>query len=189
LFFAMLLGVGACTGQGSGSKSPSPRGEACDVFARPCAEGQTCVDGKCRKRMCTTDADCGGSGACFEGWCVASECRNNAVCMGEDGVAGTQDDRSCVGGVCLPMSCPRDGKRCPAPGRERCNWSSDCDVGKICFDGVCVVGRCQSNHDCLPNACFGGLCFPTECDDHRPCPSGRNCVGTVCVKTAVTSSE
>jgi hypothetical protein len=139
--------------------------------------------------MCTADADCHGAGACFDGWCAASDCRNNAVCMGEDGVAGTADDRSCVGAVCLPMSCPRDGKRCPAPGKERCNWSSDCDVGKICFDGVCVVARCQSNHDCLPNACFGGLCFPTECDAHRPCSGGRNCVGTVCVKTAVTSAD
>jgi hypothetical protein len=180
----------ACATQGrSGEKTAaSKKAPGCDSFAHPCSAEESCIDGVCRPRGCSTDGDCGGSAACMEGACIARQCRENLACLGEDQTAGTDDDRSCIGGVCLPMSCPRDGDRCPAPGREQCAWNSDCGFGRICYSGNCVNARCIQDKDCLPRLCHAGLCYEEECNDRKRCKSGKTCVNGLCLVVAASTN-
>src|SRR4051812_370727 len=186
---AMLTLVIACAAGGGDSKNAKSvkKGAGCDNFAHPCPADQTCIDGACRPRACSSDPDCSGSVACVEGWCLMRQCKANSSCLGDDGTAGTADDRSCVGAVCLPLACPRDGKRCPGQGKEPCGGSSDCGGGRICFNGTCTSARWTADKDCLPRACYAGVCLDTECDDRKPCATGRACVNGICLVTAATS--
>jgi hypothetical protein len=173
-----------CTPPGEQTKSPE-KAQGCDS-AHPCAAGEMCVDGTCRPQGCASDGDCGGTAACIEGSCTTRECRANLTCLGEDETAGTADDRSCIGGVCLPISCPRDGDRCPGPGKEKCDWNSDCGSGRLCFGGNCTSARCTGNQDCGTRMCYVGLCLDRECDSKKPCSKGRNCVKGLCLAPAAT---
>lgn len=183
----------ACATQGGGGPSgektaAAKKAQGCDKFAHPCSADESCIDGACRAKACSTDADCGGSAACIEGACIARQCNENLGCLGEDGTAGTADDRSCMGGVCLPMSCPRDGNRCPAPGRERCSFNSDCGFGRICYNATCVLARCAQDKDCLPQMCHTGLCYEEECNDRKRCKSGQTCVNGLCLVVGAASN-
>jgi hypothetical protein len=188
--------VVACATQGgSGGRSGSSekvetvkKARACDSFAHPCATDEACIDGTCRPRGCSTDGECGDNAACIEGWCIVRQCKESLGCLGEDQTAGTEDDRSCVGGVCLPMSCPRDGNRCPAPGKERCSWNSDCGFGRVCFNASCVSARCAQNKDCLPQLCHTGLCYEEQCNDRKRCRGGQTCVNGLCLATSASAS-
>lgn len=186
LFLFILATVLACATQGGHAKS-GKKGSGCDNFAHPCPADQTCIDGGCRPRACATDSDCSGSGSCLEGWCLQRQCKANSSCLGEDETAGTADDRSCIGAVCLPLACPRDGKRCPPRGKESCAWSSDCGAGRICYDATCTSVQCTADKDCLPRVCYAGVCLDPDCDDRKPCAAGRNCVNGLCLVTAATS--
>ena len=177
--YATVLAVAVACANPGGEPSKSPKAQGCDA-TNPCASGQTCVDGQC-KSGCATDGDCGGTAACIEGACSERECQASSSCLGDDGTAGTPDDRSCVGGVCLHISCPRDLDRCPGPGREKCAWNSDCGSGRLCFNGTCTSGRCTNNKDCTPRACHLGLCLDRECDANKACTKGRQCVQGLCI--------
>ena len=183
---ASLVGI-ACASQGGGGgatgekTAAAKKPQGCDAFAHPCGPDEACIDGACRPKGCSSDGECGDNAGCIQGWCVARECKENLGCLGEDQTAGTADDRSCVGGVCLPMSCPSDGKRCPAPGKERCAWNSDCGFGRICFNATCVSARCAQDKDCLPQLCYAGLCYDEECNDRKHCKSGKTCVNGICL--------
>jgi hypothetical protein len=189
---AMFVGV-ACAGQSGSTEGSKPKSakkaEGCDNFAHPCSGEEACIDGSCRPKGCSSDSDCGSNSGCIEGWCIARQCQENLGCLGEDGIAGTDDDRSCIGGVCLPMQCPRDGKRCPAPGSERCNWTSDCGFGRICYNSTCVQARCAQDKDCLPRMCYAGLCFDQECNDRKPCKSGKTCVNGLCLTPGAATTS
>jgi Cys-rich repeat protein len=182
--YATVLAVACANPGGEPSKSPAKAG--CDS-TNPCASGQTCVDGQC-KSGCGTDGDCGGQAACIEGACSNRECQQSSSCLGDDETAGTADDRSCVGGVCLYISCPRDGDRCPGPGKEKCAWNSDCGSGRVCFNGTCTSGRCTADKDCSPRSCHLGLCLDRECDANKACTKGRACVQGLCIPQATASA-
>src|SRR6478672_5938482 len=168
-------------------KATPKKGATCDNFAHPCPEDQACIDATCRPKACASDSDCHGSGACLEGWCIARQCRASQSCLGADDTAGTADDGSCIGGVCLPITCLRDPKNCPSKGHEACAWNSDCGSGLVCYDGACTSARCLADKDCLPKMCWSGLCMDQQCDEHKPCPTGKNCVNGLCLMTAATS--
>ena len=189
-FFVLL--AAACASQGGGGgrsekTAAAKKPNGCDNFAHPCSSEEACIDGACRPKGCSSDGDCGDNAACMQGWSIARQCIESLGCLGEDQTAGTADDRSCVGGVCLPMSCPRDGKRCPAPGKERCTWNSDCGFGRLCFNATCVSARCATDSDCLPELCHTGLCFAEECNDRKRCPGGKTCVNGLCLVVGTSS--
>jgi len=183
-FYASVFAVACASSGAEPSKAPA-KAQGCDS-QNPCASGQSCIDGQCKAGGCTTDGDCGGQAACIEGACSSRECQASSSCLGSDETAGTADDRSCVGGVCLFISCPRDGDRCPGPGKEKCAWNSDCGTG-LCFNGHCTSGRCTGNKDCTPRSCHLGLCIDQECSASKPCNSGRACVQGMCVPQATAS--
>jgi hypothetical protein len=188
---ASLFAVACATHQSTtrGDKpAAAKKAPGCDNFASPCSAEEACIDGACRPRACSSDGDCGGTAACIEGACIARQCQENLGCLGDDQTAGTDDDRSCVGGVCLPLSCPRDGNRCPAPGKERCNFNSDCGFGRICFGGTCVAARCAQDKDCLPRLCYVGLCYDQECNDRKRCKSGKTCVNGLCLVAGASAN-
>jgi hypothetical protein len=176
--FASVLAV-AC-GNPGGEPSKAPKVQGCDS-ANPCPSGQACVDAKCKTGGCASDGDCGGQAACIEGACASRECNASSSCLGDDETAGTADDRSCVGGVCLHISCPHDLDRCPGEGRQSCNWNSDCGSGLLCFNGKCTSGKCATDKDCTPRSCHLGLCLDRECDANKPCTKGRQCVAGLCI--------
>ena len=184
-FYASVIAVAVACAPGGEPKSPKVQG--CDS-SNPCASGQSCVDGHCKAGGCTTDGDCGGQAACIEGACANRECQASSSCLGDDETAGTADDRGCVGGVCLFISCPRDGDRCPGPGKEKCVWNSDCGSGRVCFNGTCTSGRCTGDKDCTPRSCHFGLCLDRECDANKPCTKGRTCVQGLCIRPAEAST-
>ena len=192
-FTVLVLLVVACAshaGSGGGSEktAAAKKPAGCDNFAHPCSDEEACIDGTCRPKGCSSDGDCGQSAACMQGWCVVRQCMENIGCLGEDQTAGTADDRSCIGGVCLPMSCPRDGKRCPAPGKEKCAWNSDCGFGRICYNATCVSARCVKDGDCLPQLCHSGLCFDEECNDRKRCAGGKTCINGLCLVVGPSSN-
>jgi len=188
--FAFALGL-ACASQGGGGggdKAQAAKGAGgCDNFAHPCSAEEACIDGACRPRGCSSDGECNGTAACIEGWCVPRQCKENTSCLGEDETAGTADDRSCIGGVCFPISCPGDGDRCPAPGKGTCDWNSDCGFGRICYSGKCVAARCAQDKDCLPRLCHAGLCYDQECNDRKRCKSGKTCINGLCLVATASS--
>jgi len=179
-----VVATAACATQGGDKPKAPKKAPGCDNFANPCPADQVCIDAACRPKACSSDGDCHGSAACLEGACLMRQCKENLSCLGEDETAGTADDRSCIGGVCLPISCPRDGNRCPAPTKERCAWNSDCGSGRLCFGGSCTPAKCVADKDCLPRICYAGLCLDPDCDERRPCRSGKNCVNGLCLVTS-----
>jgi hypothetical protein len=184
-FFASVLAVACASSGGEPSKAPA-KAPGCDA-QNPCASGQSCIDAHCKAGGCKTDGDCGGQAACIEGACSSRECTASSSCLGDDETAGTADDRSCIGGVCIFISCPRDGERCPGGGREKCAWNSDCPAG-LCFNGTCTSGRCTADKDCTPRSCHLGLCLDNECSASKPCTKGRACVQGMCVPQATASN-
>jgi Cys-rich repeat protein len=185
-FYASVLAV-ACANTGGEPKAPG-KAQGCDT-SNPCPSGQACIDAQCKASGCTSDGDCGGQAACIEGACSSRECQASISCLGDDETAGTADDRSCVGGVCLFISCPRDGDRCPGPGKEKCAWNSDCGSGRVCFNGTCTSGRCTNDKDCTPRFCHLGLCLDRECDANKPCTKGRACVQGLCIPQPAAASN
>ena len=187
VLFALLLGASAfaaCGGEVKPPAAPVDTAKVCDGTPRGCALGQACIDGRCRASACTADVDCGGALVCFEAACIARECKTNSACMGADQAGGTEDDRSCVGGTCLNMSCPRDGERCPPEHKEPCASNHDCGVGRLCFDGGCTVPECASEKDCGVRICVSGLCVDKECGAAKKCAEGKSCVNGVCAHVA-----
>jgi hypothetical protein len=187
IYASMLAVAVACANPGGEPTKTPGKAQGCDS-TNPCSSGQACVDGQCKSGGCTTDSDCGNMAACIAGACSNRECTASSSCLGDDETAGTADDRSCVGGVCLHISCPRDGERCPGPGKEKCAWNGDCGSGRLCFNGTCTSGRCVNDKDCTPRFCRLGLCLDRECDASKPCTKGRACVDGMCIPQATASA-
>lgn len=125
-----------------------------------CADGQSCIDGMCR-RPCQTHRDCRSkkhddpcvSNTCVEGFCV-------------EAIVECLPGFECCRGECCSKSCEHD---------EECAIIAPCHVGRCGAEGICEFIAldpcltCASSADCStsgPNTvcCFGAC--------RRPCPDG-----------------
>jgi MYXO-CTERM domain-containing protein len=132
-----------------------------------CAEGETCVGGRCLTGDCTTTG-CPAGQVCADGACV------NDPCVGVNCPAG----QFCRGGACVAscatISCPlfescQDGACRPDP----CG-GFECAGNGQCVDGHCQPDRCGNVECAEGQRCVGGECRGDPCHGVR-CPGGQAC--------------
>lgn len=146
---------------------------------------------------CTSDADCGPSGACIP----------------ETDTDGS--DTGFVGGYCLTIGCGADspcpgGSTCYLLGSDRtpacienCASDSDCRAGYVCdADSTCWPGcsasrACPSGFTCgaggtCASGTGGGGMTGTMCSPTNPtgtCPTGQLCISGACATPPPCSSD
>ncbi len=148
----------------------------------------TCVQGTCTRR-CTTDAVCGGQGlVCKNGLCATADCATAADCP------HGQYCTSATFGRCLAYQTCALTSECPANHECKRFTATECPPGFDCAQKICrELPRCLSDQDCVSGIpgtpqseqngfCDEGHCQPTtRCLATAGCPTGRECVGQVCV--------
>lgn len=155
-------------------------GDAC-VRGLDCAEGSTCVSGRCTPRValggsCGLDGGGGGGPECQRGLhCSAGRC------VARRGLgAACEEDFGCITGVCLAGRCEnvrKTGESCAG------DLGSHCDFGDTCKDGVCAPfstrkpgEACNQDQECLFSYCNeypdGERCAPIL-EEGAACTTGR----------------
>ncbi|HNZ03337.1 MAG TPA: peptidoglycan-associated lipoprotein Pal [Myxococcota bacterium] len=121
---------------------------------------------------CNSDKQCKDHGEyCFNKTCV--KCLDDSHCA-QLGPCGTcnQSSHVCVGTTGSIGAC--------------CSLDSDCD-SNACLKGAneitghcveCLEGTCGAGMRCVGNKCVP---LETECDDLRPCASGKKCESGRCI--------
>ena len=178
----------ACT-----DPDPEYYGKACSAFTTCVADG--CVGGSNHGGICTTNAECPGTGAV----CTAANTSYRG-CIG-----GANDKMPCSGGFldCPGGSCPVAANYFRGSGRA-CDEDGDCASGdcggnpRVCGDGsngLCSIRRCTGGSNpgaiCTQNsACFGGGTCPTAATcivGGAACAEG-NCTPANCVTAATCTN-
>lgn len=155
----------------AGSNDAEPDVVACAdgagcCMARPCADGESCTDGRC-----STKPDAGGPP------CVGPDCPGS---MAPVALAPSCDDAARNGdetGTDCGGSCPQ---RCGIG--ETCVGDSDCAAGSFCAEGgLCAEVSCtdtiRNGNETSPD-CGGGSC--PACADGATCGAGADCQSLVC---------
>ncbi len=149
------------------------------------------------------DYDTDGIGDVCDDCTVGASCDDGDLCTENDEV---QANCSCLG---TPKDCDDDNPctidACnPATGCEYTNTSDVCDDGypcttnDQCSGGVCTgtAVDCDDGNPCTDDACnpATGSCEHTNdptnvCDDGNACTTNDQCIGGVCVGTAVDCDD
>ena len=179
-----------------------------------CAAGYTCdtaQGGRCIKRGCSRDDDCGGclqSGGCTtgsqstcdvaSGVCTKRGCSSDSECLGSnrrciqgncaqvacDGLSGCKSGTTCElrTGKCRPDGVSID---CSLAGQCDCRGDGDCASGFACQTSGELAGRCRN----VQTGCPATVCRRDESDPAQGPyfdPNGNlrrdvNCTGGQCV--------
>jgi hypothetical protein len=133
------------------------RGQECP---EECAEGQSCLDGMCR-RSCLTHRDCRSkkhddpciSNTCVDGFCV-------------EAIVECLPGYECCRGECCSKSCTND---------DECAIIAPCHFGRCGEQGICEFIAldpclaCSTAAECV-NSGPNTVCCEGSC--RRPCPEG-----------------
>ncbi len=135
-----------------------PRPEC--VAATDCAEGFTCMSGRCQ---CDSDAACSANQVCRQGRCESpARCTANADCPTDQRCEVTQ-------GTCQPAC--TSAAAC-APGLD----PQTASLLYVCQEGDCLR-RCVNDASCGGQGliCEAGLCERAACATKADCPEGQYC--------------
>ncbi len=177
----------------SGEQEPCPKGSA-TCFS--CATDSDCGAGVCRQgscEACSATVPCAGGLVCEVDYGQCGSCTSNADC----GPSGACEDHVCVGGCGKDADCP--GGFCGEGRCVACRSSGDCAAPAWCDGGVCrppcaTDGDCAEGRSCdlKTGACVTpcsqscaageacdeqGTCRET-CDGTFPCATGEKCVAS-----------
>lgn len=168
----------------------------------PCADGQTCSNGRCSVG-CTNECAEGGK-QCAAGGTGVQTCGqfDEDVCLEWSEAVACDLNESCSNGECAVRcvnECARNARQCAGAGFQVCGDHDDdaclewgvetaCQGGTVCSGGRCLE-RCVN--ECAPGAaqCAGravqscGEFDGDDCTDWGPvvpCPQGEFCSGGVC---------
>lgn len=133
----------------------------------PCTGfGQSCVEGVCKSRACSSSADCGMEAHCLDGECEAG-CAVESDCYPGD---------TCTDGACTAKACRTT--------TLDCDFKEFCDVASgDCYEASgYYCGDCRDDNDCGGNGnrClsfgqYGSFCGVT-CERSADCPAGFDCI-------------
>ncbi len=151
-----------------------------------CDSLNRCVEGCRSSRDCTPllcDTSKGENGKCVE--CLKNEdCQDiNKVCNDGVCVFRCDGDEDCTG-----QKCDKTSGIC-----VDCLIKSDCKLGFICINKVCVTG-CEDTRDCPPDlpVCktdIGEHGSCVMCDNDEDCGSSEKCVQNSCVKVCKSDND
>ncbi len=173
--------------------SPTPRPRWAECAGEDCAEGLSCVAGRCLPSCeggCPPASVCAGE-RCHPACAGDGDCRPGRICNRFDGPAPYCDAPGPVadGGACARAGECASGRCAEGACRSRCG---DCGPGAACVGGWCApVGerlpgeRCDRGGECASGVCAGRRCA-TPCADGA-CAPGAACralgEGDFCVAT------
>jgi len=154
-------------------------GDRCDNDSQ-CLEGP-CFEGRC-SRPCSDAERCPSDSHCRAGQCVY-------------GPLGALGDRCVSGEDCSTVApeCVTDGEQLCA---QRCGDSNRCpsgfecspsNVGDRCLpEGLPLGASCATNGECRSQMCM--MECTRACEAPTDCPSGFECAGSMCVRSAIDES-
>ncbi|MEM9071131.1 MAG: MopE-related protein [Myxococcota bacterium] len=143
-----------------------------------CEEGEVCepTTGECRD-LCST-ISCAEGATCIRGRCVEDNCYGRGCDAGERCAVGV-----CEADPCFGMGCP-DGAFC-SEGECVSVCETPCEAGQWCVGGSCVEapcgGSCSGSQSCIEGECVNNLCAE-DCGRGRQCV-GETCVDDPCAWT------
>ena len=135
-----------------------------------CGFGETCLDGVCQGRSCSSSAGCPVGSHCSGGSCV-SGCEGDQDCY---------PDSICTEGACVARGCRNTTLDC-AFG-EFCDVNTgECYAASSYYCKPCVYGssdedQCGAEGNlCYPWGQYGDFCG-VECEETTDCPAGYDCL-------------
>jgi hypothetical protein len=186
-----------CASQNRAMRVCSDAGDALGA-AIACAQGQTCLEGRCLWSLCTPDvALChdGAPGVCdASATPVASEpaCSDGtdcpSVCLPDSGCGFPENNHYCEdGNPCTDDVCTT-GAGCGNPyNNDPCMDENACTEGERCVQGACtgLPISCNDNNPCTVDSCDpveGCVSEATEgsCNDSDACTVNDRCQNGEC---------
>jgi hypothetical protein len=195
------LGVRSCASPSSGSAGGKwsactgdrgPRTEICDGLDNDCdgisdeevecADGSTCLAGKCTIACGGQEFKCPLGFICRNGWCITDPCKETTcgsqeICIGGRCVDVCADRNcasweECVKGICEDTTCYNPKNACPSG--QRC-------VGAVCKADPCADVSCAQNQYCYDGQCRD-ICELKVCGAGERCEKGQ-CIADPCLFT------
>lgn len=194
---------GLCVDGSCASCSGDCGGSTTCQFDRHCADGQSCLDGRCTA-VCTVKEDCGKGQTCLGSVCVAdpeATCGADKPCTGSDLCVNNTCYSDCSAtGICRAatdvcsdvMEIGTEKLRACLPDASasyECKLNKDCTGGELCVNGVCRTA-CVETKDCEVcedgPVCSKGFCMTEteanpQCNVNADCTDGQFCLNAVCV--------